>query len=263
MIRVAAVGDVHVGLDSAGMLRPKWSDLPDEADLFLLAGDLTKAGEVEEADVLAAELDGLGLPVVAVLGNHDHHAGRPDEVRAVLTDAGVSVLEGETTRIDVRDTSVGVVGAKGFAGGFEGAMATEFGEEEMKAFVRHTKERADAIDRELELLDADVRIVLMHYSPVRDTLLGEPAEIYAFLGSYLLSEPCDRAGVDLVVHGHAHRGVAVGATPGGVPVRNVAQPVIERPYAVFTFEEAAGASAQDDGGSTVSSEPRRSTSSLS
>ena len=236
MIRIAAVGDVHVGLDSVGMLAPKWTGLAAEADVFLLAGDLTKGGKVEEAAVLVDELERADVPVIAVLGNHDHHAGRPDDVRALLVDAGVQVLEGETATIDVAGSSVGVVGAKGFGGGFEGATASEFGEEEMKAFVRHTKERAQAIDRELELLEADVRIVLMHYSPIRDTLHGEPAEIYPFLGSYLLAEPCDRALVDLVLHGHAHRGATHGATPGGVPVRNVAQAVIERPYAVFTFE---------------------------
>jgi Icc-related predicted phosphoesterase len=239
VIRVAAVGDVHAGLDSAGILRAKWESLPEEADLFLLAGDLTKGGEVEEAAVLAAELEGLELPVVAVLGNHDHHAGLQREVRNVLTKVGVIVLEGESSTFCVRGATVGVIGAKGFGGGFEGATASEFGEEEMKAFARHTRERAEAIDRELRLLEADVRIVLLHYSPIRDTLIGEPPEIFAFLGSYLLAEPCDRAGVDLILHGHAHRGSPRGVTPAGVQVRNVAQPVIERAYAIFTFDEEA------------------------
>lgn len=248
MIRLAAVGDVHAGLDSAGRLRPRWHELADDADAFLLAGDLTKGGEVDEARVLADELTDLGLPVIAVLGNHDHQAGRPNDVRRVLGDAGVTVLEGETARLEVRGTSVGVVGAKGFAGGFEGAMATEFGEEEMKAFVRHTRQRAEAIDRQLALLEADIRVVLMHYSPVRDTLHGEPVEIFAFLGSYLLAEPCDRAGVDLVLHGHAHRGSPAGRTRGGVPVRNVAQPVIRRPYRVFALdpEPEPGSRLRDD-----------------
>jgi Icc-related predicted phosphoesterase len=235
MIRIAAVGDVHVGLDSAGVLRPKWESLPEEADALLLAGDLTKGGDVDEAAVLAGELDGLEVPVIAVLGNHDHHASDPDGVRAVLVDAGVQVLEGETAVLDVGGARLGVVGAKGFGGGFEGASGSEFGEEEMKAFIRHTKERADAIDHELELLEADVRVVLLHYAPVRDTLVGEPPEIFPFLGSYLLAEPCDRWKVDLAIHGHAHRGATEGATSGGVPVRNVAQAVIQRPYAIFTF----------------------------
>jgi Icc-related predicted phosphoesterase len=236
VIRVGAVGDVHAGVDSGGTLRPRWDRLPDEADCLLLAGDLTKGGEVDEAAVLAGELDGLGLPVIAVLGNHDHHAGNPGAVRDVLTDAGITVLEGDASLIEVGGMTLGVVGAKGFGGGFEGAMATEFGEEEMKAFVRHTRERADAIDRALRDLEADLRIVLLHYAPVRDTLLGEPAEIYPFLGSYLLAEPCDRAGIDLIVHGHAHRGHHEGTTSGGVPVRNVAMPVIESAYVVFSFD---------------------------
>jgi Icc-related predicted phosphoesterase len=249
VIRVAAVGDVHVGLDSAGTLRPRWDDLPGQADVFLLAGDITKGGEVEEAAVLAGELEGLPVPVVVVLGNHDHHAGDPEAVRSVLVDAGAIVLEGETHTVDVRGTTVGVVGAKGFAGGFEGAMATEFGEHEMKAFVRHTQERAEAIDRQLSSLEADLRIVLLHYSPIRETLRGEPLEIYPFLGSYLLAEPCDRAGVDLIVHGHAHRGQHHGTTRGGVPVRNVAMSVIQRAYAVFTFDEGTERrSAVDDRG---------------
>jgi Icc-related predicted phosphoesterase len=249
VIRVAAVGDVHVGLDSAGTLRSRWEDMPGRTDVFLLAGDLTKGGEVEEAAVLAGELEGLPFPVIAVLGNHDHHATDADAVRAVLVDAGVIVLEGETHSVEVRGTSVGVVGAKGFAGGFEGAMATEFGEQEMKAFVHHTQERADAIDRQLSSLEADLRIVLLHYSPVRETLRGEPPEIYPFLGSYLLAEPCDRANVDLIVHGHAHRGQHRGTTRGGVPVRNVAMSVIQRAYAMFTFDERAErCSAIDDRG---------------
>jgi Icc-related predicted phosphoesterase len=254
VIRVAAVGDVHAGVDSAGTLRPRWDRLPDEADCLLLAGDLTKGGEVDEAAVLAGELDGLGLPVIAVLGNHDHHAGDPDGVSDVLTDAGITVLEGDASLIEVDGGTLGVVGAKGFGGGFEGAMATEFGEQEMKAFVRHTRERADAIGAALRDLEADLRIVLLHYAPVRDTLRGEPAEIFPFLGSYLLAEPCDRAGIDLIVHGHAHRGHHEGVTNGGVPVRNVAMPVIERAYVVFSFDldrtdrVASGASPMTAGG---------------
>jgi Icc-related predicted phosphoesterase len=254
VIRVAAVGDVHAGVDSAGTLRPRWDRLPDEADCLLLAGDLTKGGEVDEAAVLAGELDGLGLPVIAVLGNHDHHAGDPDAVRDVLTDAGITVLEGDASLIEVDGGTLGVVGAKGSGGWFEGAMATEFGEQEMKAFVRHTRERADAIGAALRDLEADLRIVLLHYAPVRDTLRGEPAEIFPFLGSYLLAEPCDRAGIDLIVHGHAHRGHHEGVTNGGVPVRNVAMPVIERAYVVFSFDldrtdrVASGASPMTAGG---------------
>ncbi len=233
MIRVAAVGDVHVGVDSAGLLRPHWRELAERADLFLLAGDLTRHGEPDEAGVLADQLRDLGLPVIAVLGNHDYHGDKERLVRGVLEDAGVTVLEGEATVVAVDGTRVGVAGSKGFGGGFVGACASDFGEPEMKAFVRHTKAAADRLQRVLTALDADVRIALLHYSPVQDTLEGERPEIFPFLGSYLLAEAIDRAGADLALHGHAHAGSEKGVTPGGIQVRNVAQPVIQHAYNLY------------------------------
>jgi Icc-related predicted phosphoesterase len=236
LIRVAATGDLHVGVDSAGRLRPLLADLARHADLFLLAGDLTQRGRPEEAKVLAAELDGLGVPTVAVLGNHDHHAEDQDAVAKVLGEAGISVLEGTGLVVAVGDRRVGVAGTKGFGGGFAGASASEFGEPEMKAFVRHTRRLAGRLERALAALRADRRIALLHYAPVEDTLAGEPRELYPFLGSYLLAEAVDRSGADLVLHGHAHRGSPSGVTPGGVPVRNVAMPVIGCAYQVFHFD---------------------------
>ena len=233
MIRVAAVGDVHVGADSAGLLRPHLSQLPERADVFLLAGDLTRHGDPAEAAVLANEVGGLGLPTVAVLGNHDYHADSADMIRRTLEGAGVQVLECEGTVVDVDGTRVGIAGAKGFGGGFAGACGSDFGEPEMKAFVRHTKAVAAGFGEALASLDADVRIALLHYSPVPDTLQGERLEIYPFLGSYLLAEAVDGAGADLVLHGHAHAGVEKGVTPGGVHVRNVAQPVIRHAYNLY------------------------------
>jgi Icc-related predicted phosphoesterase len=236
VINVAAIGDVHVGPDSAGSLRRQLASVPDRADLLLIAGDLTKSGAVEEADVVAAELQGLSVQVVAVLGNHDHHSDRPAEIAAILRDVGVAVLEGDAIRVDTPNGSVGVAGVKGFGGGFAGTNAAEFGEPEMKAFVRHSKERAEALESALDSLDTDVRIALLHYAPVRETLQGEPPEIFPFLGSFLFGEAVDRAGADLVVHGHAHRGIERGLTPGGVHVRNVAQTVIRQGYAVYGFD---------------------------
>jgi Icc-related predicted phosphoesterase len=203
VIRVAAVGDVHAGVDSAGRLAPGLARLAAHADLFLLAGDLTHRGRPEEAKVLAEELREVGVPTVAVLGRR-----------------------------------VGIAGSKGFGGGFAGASASDFGEPEMKAFVGHTRTLARRLERALGGLRADRRIALLHYSPVAETLAGEPREIHAFLGSYLLAEAVDRAGADLVLHGHAHRGSRNGTTPGGVPVRNVAAPVIGRAYEVFRFDAA-------------------------
>ena len=251
MIRVAATADVHLGRDSAGCLRPHLEDIDAHADVLLIAGDLTTCGHPEEARVLAAELAGLAVPTVAVLGNHDHHAGAEDELRAIVEDAGVVVLEGEAAVIDVDAGRVGIAGAKGFGGGFAGACAADFGEEEMKRFVRHTKERAARLGEALGSLDADARVALLHYSPVEATLRGERPEIFPFLGSYLLAEAIDRAGADLVLHGHAHAGSQHGVTPGGVPVRNVAQPVIGRAYKVFALHpgEVDGVGAADAGAS--------------
>lgn len=246
MIRVAAVGDVHVGPDSIDVLRDQLARVPERADVLLLAGDLTKSGAPEEARAFARSLEGLDTRVVAVLGNHDHHSDQQAEVARIVRDAGVDVLEGEGVVVRVGDRSVGVAGVKGFGGGFTGASGSEFGEREMKSFIRHTKDRADALEDALRSLDADVRIALMHYSPVRETLQGEPPEIFPFLGSYLLAEAVDRAGADLVVHGHAHRGRQHGVTPGGVNVRNVAQTVIQQAFAVYSFDSDAASADRKD-----------------
>jgi Icc-related predicted phosphoesterase len=233
LIRVAALGDLHAGVDSAGAIGPRLADVSRRADVLLMAGDLTKRGLVAEAEVLAVEIRDVGVPVIAVLGNHDHHSGQAEGVREAVEAVGVTVLEGEGRVVEVDGTRLGIAGAKGFGGGFAGASATEFGEPEMKQLVRHTRGIADGFRQALDDLEADHRVALLHYSPVPDTLRGEPEQIYPWLGSYLLAEAVDAAGADLVLHGHAHRGAEKGATPGGVPVRNVALPVIDAPYAVY------------------------------
>ena len=235
MIRVAAVGDLHYGEGSQGILRPSLEHLPDRADLLLLAGDLTRWGNPQEVQVLADELRGVPIPMIAVLGNHDYHCGREAEVRRVLEAAGVRVLEGEGTTVDINGVRVGIAGTKGFGGGFRGAHGSDFGEPEMKAFVGHTKMLSDRLGQALTGLDADLRIALLHYSPIEATLEGERLEIYPFLGSYLMAEAVDQAGADLVLHGHAHHGSEKGRTPGGIPVRNVAQPLIRHAYNVYTL----------------------------
>jgi len=235
MIRVAAVADVHFGMESHGVLRPSLEHLPDRADVLLIGGDLTRCGGPGEAQVLADELRGLPIPVVAVLGNHDYHADKEAGGRARLEAAGVRVLEGEGITLDVNGVRLGIAGTKGFGGGFRGAHGSDFGEPEMKAFVGHTKLLADRLGRALTQLQADFRIALLHYSPIEETLVGERLEIYPFLGSYLLAEAIDTAGADLVLHGHAHRGTEKGRTPTGIPVRNVAQPVIGHAYNVYTL----------------------------
>lgn len=236
MIRVAAVGDVHVGPECRGRLRPHFDTVSAHADLMLLAGDLTRCGDPEEAEVLAGELTGVDVPVIAVLGNHDLHADRAPEVQACLEKVGVHVLDGTATVVDVDGVSVGVAGTKGFGGGFPGASGSEFGEPEMKAFMRHSREVAGRLRDALRVLQTDVRLALLHYSPIEETLRGERLEIYPFLGCWLLAEAVDDAGADAVFHGHAHRGAERGMTPGGIRVRNVAQPVLDHPYRVYGVE---------------------------
>jgi Icc-related predicted phosphoesterase len=237
VIRLAAVGDVHCGTDAGDQVRAQFASVREHADALLLAGDLTRLGTPAEAAVFADVLrDLVDVPVAAVLGNHDFQSDRADEVRATFEGAGVRVLEGDAVVWDLGGVRLGVAGTKGFAGGFEGTHATAFGEPEMKSFVEHTHAMAAAVDASLRDLDADVRVLLLHYAPIRETLAGEPREIFPFLGSYLFAEVADDHGVDLVLHGHAHRGVERGRTPGGVPVRNVAQAVIRQGYAVYTLE---------------------------
>lgn len=233
MIRIAAVGDVHFGDDSAGTMRPHLEAIGDQADVLLIAGDLTRHGLAEESAVLAEELRGVSIPIIAILGNHDYHCDAQDAIRSSLEEAGVIVLEGESKVLQLGEHTLGVVGAKGFGGGFAGACGSDFGEPEMKAFIRHTKALSDTIFKELSSLDTDYRVVLLHYSPVEDTLVGERLEIYPFLGSYLMAEAIDSAGADLAIHGHAHGGSEKGLTAGGIDVRNVAQPMLGRPYTVY------------------------------
>jgi Icc-related predicted phosphoesterase len=235
VIRVAAVGDVHLGEDIRGRLRPALEELPGVADVLLLAGDLTRHGTVEEAECVAAEFRELGVPVIAVLGNHDYHSDQQDKITELLTGAGLTVLEGESTVVRVGDQRLAVAGVKGFGLGFAGRSCSDFGEPESKAFAGHGKRVAASLAEALDGLagTADRVVALTHYAPVADTLAGEPPEIFPFLGNYLLAEVIDAAGVDLAVHGHAHAGTEKGVTAGGTLVRNVAQPVLRRAYAVY------------------------------
>lgn len=239
MIRIAAVGDVHLASDLRGSIRPHLDGLADDADVLLLAGDLTQHGTTEEARVVAEEFADLPVPVVAVLGNHDHQCDQHLEIVELLEDTGIVMLEGTGTVLQVPGGRLGIAGTKGFGGGFPGRCGSEFGEPEMKAFVRHSRELAERLTDALCGLHADVTVALTHYSPVPETLGREPLEIYPFLGSYFLAESSDCGGASLHVHGHAHAGSECGTTPGGVPVRNVALPVLHRAYAVYTVESPA------------------------
>jgi Icc-related predicted phosphoesterase len=238
VIRIAAVGDVHVGLEDSQRAAQAFAPVVQQADVLLLAGDLTRCGDPAEMKAMAAALDPLPIPVIAVLGNHDHHADRVDECTRALTDVGIEVLEGTSTVVEVGGRKLGVAGTKGFGGGFTGGSISEFGEPLMKQFARCTIEMAAALEDALSSLPpVDWRVALLHYSPIAETLQGEPLQIYPFLGSYLLGEVIDRVGADLALHGHAHSGTERGMTPGGIKVRNVAQPVIGTAYRLFELPE--------------------------
>lgn len=237
VIRIAAVGDVHLDEDVVGRFRPALEEMPNHADVLLLAGDLTRHGTEAEAQCVAREFGGLGVPVVTVLGNHDYQCNEVPQVVEVLEAAGITVLEGNGTVLDCGGSRLGIAGVKGFGGGFAGRCAADFGEPEMKAFVQVSTESAEALKAALHSLDCDLLVALTHYSPVPDTLAGEPPEIYAFLGCYQLGQAIDSAPTTLALHGHAHHGTERGTTPGGVRVRNVAHPVIKQAYSVFHLGE--------------------------
>lgn len=241
MIRIAAVGDLHLTVHGRGKMRPQFEGLSDEADLLLLAGDLTNWGKPEEAEVLVEELSDITIPRIAILGNHDYHNEGPERVRAILEDAGVTVLENESTTLTIGDATVGVVGGKGFGGGYGTTCLSPFGEREIRDFLKSTYACAEALGQGLSELRTDYKLVLLHYSPTAETLKGEPVAIYPFLGSSIMGEPIDEHGADLVVHGHAHKGTEHGQTAGGIPVRNVSLPVICESYALYQIEQKARA----------------------
>ena len=233
MIRVAAVGDVHLGEGMRGVYAEPLAALAGTAVALLLAGDLTRHGTAAEAKVVAAEFGAAPVPVVAVLGNHDLHGDDPEGVTGALANGGITVLECSGTVLEVDGVRLGVAGTVGFGGGFSGGTVADFGEREMKEFAARSRRLAGGLGDALTALDCDVRVALTHYSPVPDTLEGEPREIYPFLGSHLLADVIDACDVALALHGHAHAGAHEGRTPGGVPVRNVARPLLRQPYCVL------------------------------
>ena len=236
-IRVAAAGDVHANDVNRKALAAAFGRVQAECDLILLAGDLTTHGEPEQASVLADACRGLRVPVFAVLGNHDFHSGRDREIVGVLEDADLRVLERSHAVCEVEGASVGIVGTKGFVGGFPGAgHIPDFGERLIRAVYAETTEEADAIEQGLQAVEGcAIRIVLLHYSPSLGTLAGEPEGIWALLGSHRLGVPIVEHTPDLVVHGHAHEG-SFQAEIGAVPVYNVAVQVTGRDFWIFDLE---------------------------
>ena len=238
-IRVAAAGDVHCSEENRAAVAAAFAAIADEVDAILVAGDLTTAGEPEEAEVLADACRGLEIPTVVVLGNHDWHADRADEIVEVLSTAGIVVLDRSWTVLDCAGTRVGVVGTKGFVGGFPDSTLTDFGEPIMRAVYAETTDEVEALNRGLEAVaDCPVRIVLLHYAPSSSTIEGEPPGIWAFLGSDRLGRPIADHVPDLVLHGHGHAGTYEGFV-GAVPVYNVSLPVIGRDFAVFDLGDGS------------------------
>jgi Icc-related predicted phosphoesterase len=232
-IRIAAAGDVHVREATRGDVAAAFARLEGEADLVLVAGDLTTHGEPAQARLFAEAVQPLHVPVVCVLGNHDWHADRADEVRAVLEDAGIQVLERETRVLEVGGCEVGIVGLKGFVGGFTGSNLPDFGEPLLRRVYAETSADVDALAAGLrEVANCPYRVVLLHYAPTGETLVGEPPGIWAFLGSDRLAAPIVEHAPDLVLHGHAHAGTFEGRI-GDSPVYNVSVPVMGRDFWVF------------------------------
>ncbi len=242
--RVAAVGDLHYGRSSAGLVQQVTGGVRDAADVLVLCGDLTEFGSEEEARLLAKDLATVAVPIVAVLGNHDFESGQESIVTRLLEDAGVQVLDGDVAEIG----GVGFAGVKGFAGGFGRGALGPWGEAAVKAFVQEAVNESMKLERALARLRTSHRVAVLHYSPIRATVEGEPPEIFPYLGSGRLEEPLTRYPVDLVFHGHAHNGQPYGATSGGIPVHNVSLPLIRRraPNGPFFFVTALGESASVD-----------------
>src|SRR5205085_3480903 len=233
MIRVAAAGDVHASDFTSDRINESFARVQEEADLVLLAGDLTTHGEPDEAKVLAGACRGATIPICAVLGNRDLHAGKGDEIAAILRDAGVDLLEREATVYELNGIEVGIVGTKGFVGGFPGSALADFGEPLLRQLYAETTAEVDAISAGLQEIGyCQLRIVLLHYAPTADTLHGEPEGIWTFLGCDRLAVPIAEYRPDIVLHGHAHAGSFEGAV-GPVPVYNVAVHVTGRDFYVF------------------------------
>jgi len=236
MVRIAAAGDVHASEGTRARITEAFTEVGREADLVLLAGDLTTHGEPAQAEVLAAAVRGLDVPVAAVLGNHDLHAGRGPEIAEIMSGAGVHMLDRSSTVFELAGGEIGVVGTKGFVGGFTGSQLPDFGEPLLRQVYAETTAEADAIREGLqEVAHCRVRIVLLHYAPTSDTLHGEPEGIWTYLGSDRLAAPIAEYRPDVVLHGHAHSGSFEGAI-GGVPVYNVAVHVTGRDFYVFELE---------------------------
>lgn len=225
-VRIAAAGDLHYTVGSRGALRRVFGEVRARADVLLLCGDLTDNGLPEEAAILAEDLHMIGIPTLAVLGNHDFESGAADVVTAELRRVGVKVLDGDSCVIG----EIGFVGVKGFGGGFGRRALGPWGESAIKHFVQEAVDETMKLERAMARLSTETRVVLLHYAPIQETVVGEALEIYPFLGSSRLEEPIERYGAAFAVHGHCHHGAPEGRTRSGTPVYNVAMPLLRRVF---------------------------------
>jgi Icc-related predicted phosphoesterase len=227
MVRLAAIGDIHCNKGSGGALQPLFAQVAERADMLVICGDLTDHGLPEEAQVLAREINTAAtVPIVAVLGNHDYESGRTDEIRRILNDVGVTLLDGEACEIH----GIGFAGIKGFAGGFGRGTLGYWGEQAIKLFVQEAIDEALKLEAALMRLRTPQRIAVLHYAPIRATVEGEPPEIFPYLGCSRLEEPLTRHPVTAVFHGHAHHGSPEGRTVGDIPVYNVSMSLLGRTF---------------------------------
>jgi Icc-related predicted phosphoesterase len=232
-VRVAAAGDVHCHPENRRQIAEAVAALDGTTDVLLLAGDLTTHGEPDQARVLADACRGRPFPIFAVLGNHDWHADRAEEVAAELRAAGVTVLEREHAVCRLEGAEVGIVGLKGFVGGFNGHRLPDFGEPSLRALYAETARDVEALDAGLRAIaHCPVRVVLLHYAPIAATLEGEPPEIWSMLGTDRLAAPLVEHQPQLVLHGHAHAGRFAGSL-GAIAVHNVSVPVMGREFWIF------------------------------
>jgi Icc-related predicted phosphoesterase len=224
-VRIAATADLHFGKTSAGVFQPLLSQITTAADILVVAGDLTDYGLPEEARGLVKDLSAfVHIPVIAVLGNHDFESGAEQEIRQILVDGGITVLDGDAHEVD----GVGFAGVKGFAGGFGRGVLGPWGEQTVKMFVHEAVNETLKLESALARLRTEKKVVILHYAPIQGTVEGEPREIFPYLGCGRLEEPLGRYGVSAVVHGHAHKGSPEGQSSTNIPVYNVALPLMRR-----------------------------------
>lgn len=233
-LRVAAIGDLHVQESDKAPYRELFSEISSAADVLVLCGDLTNFGRTSEAEILANDIRSCTIPVVGVLGNHDYECGQPEKVCEILSEAGMKILDEQAVEIE----DVGFAGVKGFMGGYGRGELAPFGEPIAKAFVDEAMNEARKLENQLRTLRTERSVAVLHYSPIEDTIAGEPEAIYQYLGSQRLCDPIDRfEHVKAVVHGHAHHGTYEGRTPRGTPVFNVAQfvlkPLLGKQYTIL------------------------------